>query len=75
MVDAMQDFWSSLQKQTELHTILINADIGPEKSSRRTQFIKRIVEFAKSEAIDLNLAYYPPYHSKYNPVERVWGVL
>lgn len=21
------------------------------------------------------LAYYPPYHSKYNPVERVWGVL
>jgi transposase len=21
------------------------------------------------------LAYYPPYHSKYNPVERVWGIL
>jgi hypothetical protein len=21
------------------------------------------------------LAYYPPYHSKYNPIERVWGVL
>jgi len=21
------------------------------------------------------LAYYPPYHSKYNPVERLWGVL
>ena len=21
------------------------------------------------------LAYYPPYHSKYNPVERVWGLL
>ena len=20
------------------------------------------------------MAYYPPYHSKYNPVERVWGV-
>ena len=19
--------------------------------------------------------YYPPYHSKYNPIERVWGVL
>ncbi|HIE01648.1 MAG TPA: hypothetical protein EYP59_15380 [Thiotrichaceae bacterium] len=24
---------------------------------------------------DHSLAYYPPYHSKYNPVERVWGVL
>ena len=21
------------------------------------------------------MAYYPPYHSKYNPIERVWGVL
>jgi len=23
----------------------------------------------------VQLAYYPPYHSKYNPVERCWGVL
>lgn len=23
----------------------------------------------------MELAYYPPYHSKYNPIERVWGVL
>ena len=23
----------------------------------------------------MKLAYYPPYHSKYNPVERVWGGL
>ncbi len=21
------------------------------------------------------MAYYPPYHSKYNPVERLWGIL
>src|SRR5215468_2604714 len=21
------------------------------------------------------MAYYPPYHSKYNPIERCWGVL
>jgi len=21
------------------------------------------------------LAYYPPYHSKYNPIERLWGRL
>jgi transposase len=75
MVDALEDLWSSLEKQTELHTIVINADNGPENSSRRTQFIKRIVEFAKSKSLDVTLAYYPPYHSKYNPVERVWGVL
>jgi hypothetical protein len=23
----------------------------------------------------IELAYYPPYHSKYNPIERCWGVL
>ncbi len=23
----------------------------------------------------IRLAHYPPYHSKYNPVERVWGGL
>lgn len=23
----------------------------------------------------MQLAYYPPYHSKYNPIERVFGVL
>ncbi len=21
------------------------------------------------------LAFYPPYHSKYNPIERLWGIL
>jgi transposase len=25
--------------------------------------------------LPLELVYYPPYHSKYNPVEHCWGVL
>ena len=25
--------------------------------------------------LTLELAYYPPYHSKHNAIERVWGVL
>jgi len=45
-----------------------------ENSSSRTQFIKRLVEFADRSKITIKLAYYPPYHSKYNPIERVWGV-
>ena len=73
MVDALEDLWRSLENQTELHTIVINADNGPENSSRRTQFVKRIVELAENKSIDVKLAYYPPYHSKYNPIERVWG--
>ncbi|MDZ8070406.1 MAG: hypothetical protein RMY64_33165 [Nostoc sp. DedQUE08] len=23
----------------------------------------------------MRLAYYPPYHSKYNPIERTWAIL
>ena len=25
--------------------------------------------------LEVRLAYYPPYHSKYNPVERCWSAL
>lgn len=75
MVDALQDLWPRIKQLVDPHTIVINADNGPENNSHRTQFIKRIVEFTQSKKIDVSLAYYPPYHSKYNPVERVWGVL
>ena len=34
-----------------------------------------MVEFADKYELNLKLAYYPPYHSKYNPIERTWGVL
>ena len=33
------------------------------------------VEFAKTTGLSIRLIYYPPYHSKYNPIERCWGVL
>lgn len=34
-----------------------------------------MVQFALHTGLAVRLAYYPPYHSKYNPVERCWGVL
>ena len=33
------------------------------------------MEFSATHGVTVQLAYYPPYHSKYNPVERVFGVL
>lgn len=33
------------------------------------------MEFSAAHGVNVQLAYYPPYHSKYNPVERVFGVL
>jgi len=54
---------------------VINADNGPENSGVRSQWLKRLVAFSAQEEITIQLAYYPPYHSKYNPIERVFGVL
>jgi hypothetical protein len=75
MVDALEDLWSTIKTRFNPHTIAINADNGPETNSRRTQFMQRLVEFAIKKEVNLSLIYYPPYHSKYNPIERVWGVL
>jgi hypothetical protein len=57
------------------HTLVINVDNGPECSGSRIQWLKRLVDFSQREGVKIRLAYYPPYHSKYNPVERLWGVL
>ena len=54
---------------------MINADNGPENHSRRTQFMHRLVNWSQSEQVSIQLAYYPPYHSKYNPVEKTFGWL
>jgi hypothetical protein len=55
--------------------IQLKVDNGPESSGVRTQFLKRMVEFADATGKIIQLLYYPPYHSKYNPIERCWGIL
>ena len=74
-VDCLQELWPAMKEIYNPHTLVINLDNGPECNSHRTQFIKRIVDFAHETLVNIKLAYYPPYHSKYNPIERVWGVL
>ena len=34
-----------------------------------------MVQFADHIGKPIQLLYYPPYHSKYNPIERCWGIL
>ncbi len=34
-----------------------------------------MTEFSDKTGLKIHLIYYPPYHSKYNPVERLWGIL
>lgn len=69
LLEELGDFMDGIDK------LLLNLDNGPENSSRRRQFVKRLVDLADEWGKVVELAYYPPYHSKYNPVERVWGVL
>jgi transposase len=76
MVDCLIDCWVTLRERfPQVTTLLLNLDNGPENHSRRTQFMQRITELVDTFAVTVELAYYPPYHSKYNPIERVWGVL
>jgi len=76
LVDRLIDWWEGVKERfSHITTLLINLDNGPESHSRRTQFMQRLVEFAQSYHLTVCLAYYPPYHSKYNPIERCWGIL
>ena len=72
----LQDCWTTLQSRfPQVTRLVLNLDNGPENHSRRTQFMNRITTFVDDFQLPVELAYYPPHHSKYNPIERVWGVL
>jgi transposase len=76
IVDRLEQWWQEVRLRfLSVKTLVINLDNGPENHSRRTQFLKRIVGFAEKTGLRVHLAYYPPYHSKYNPIERCWGIL
>jgi transposase len=76
IVDRLEQWWQEVRLRfLNVKTLVINLDNGPENHSRRTQFLKRVVAFARKYGLVVQLAYYPPYHSKYNPIERCWGIL
>ena len=77
MVDNLWMWWEnlSLKEQEEINLIQIKVDNGSESSGVRTQFLKRMVELASNTGKKIQLLYFPPYHSKYNPIERCWGIL
>jgi hypothetical protein len=54
MVDTLEDLWTIIKARFNPHTIVINADNGPENHSRRTQFMKRLVDFAIKNDVNLS---------------------
>jgi transposase len=76
LVDRLAQWWEAVRERfAHITTLVINLDNGPENHSRRTQFMQRLVTFVPQYHLTVRLAYYPPYHSKYNPIERCWGIL
>lgn len=77
IVDSLSVWWNriaQLEKQ-QIDLIQIKVDNGSENSGVRSQFLNRMVEFADQSGKSIQLLYFPPYHSKYNPIERCWGIL
>lgn len=75
-VDALRLWWRQVRDSLgHVKRLVISLDNGPKNSGRRTQFLKRMVQFADWSGLEVRLVYYPPYHSKYNPIERCWSAL
>ena len=75
MKDAENWWKENLGSHLGINELVINLDNGPNSSGKRTQFIKRMTEFSDRYNVKVRLIYYPPYHSKYNPIERCWSRL
>jgi hypothetical protein len=74
--DGLKVWWLSVRGGLgHIKRLVIYLDNGPKNAGTRTQWLKRLVEFADWSGLELRLVYYPPYHSKYNPIERCWSAL
>jgi transposase len=75
-VDALLLWWERVRAQYgHIRRLVIYLDNGPKNAGTRTQFLKRMIAFADRTGLEIRLVYYPPYHSKYNPIERCWSSL
>jgi transposase len=76
IADGLELWWAERKAlYPGVQRLHIELDNGPEIASSRTQFMKRLVEFVDRHRVTVALVYLPPYHSKYNPIERCWGIL
>jgi Rhodopirellula transposase DDE domain len=77
IVEALTAKWEAMpeQEKADRRLMQLKMDNGPESSGRRTQWLSRMGQLADAIHKPIQWLYYPPYHSKYNPIERCWGLL
>jgi len=72
----IKNWWEAYGKQQypTASSILILADGGGSNSSRHYIFKEDLQKLANEIGIEIRMAHYPPYTSKYNPIEhRLFG--
>jgi hypothetical protein len=75
-VDAMRMWWTQVRPGLgSIKRLVICRDNEPRNSGRLTQFLERMVQFADWLGREVRLVYPPPYHSRYNRIERCWSAL
>jgi hypothetical protein len=76
LVDGLLLWWDARKQHlSTVKQLVINMDNGPEGNGRRSQFLLRMVAFADITGLVIRIIHYPPYHSKYNAIERYWAGL
>jgi len=76
MADSLEQ-WLATRRETlqDVRQLILDLDNGPENNGQRSQWLFRLVLLAQRFQWQIVLVFYPPYHSKYNPIERLWGIL
>lgn len=70
--DCVKDWWETYGKGQYLQAsrMLILANGGGSNSSRQYIFKEDLQKLANEIGIEIKMAHYPPYTSKYNPIEH-----
>ena len=74
-VDCIEKYIMYKNEEYPLKKLTIFLDNGPENSSRRKLWLKKLTNLSIKYNIVIELVYYPSYHSKYNKIERYWARL
>ena len=76
IVDCLEKWWTDRQfEHSNYDTLMIDLDNGKSVAGNTKRFLQRMVKFAAKIKMDIQMVYYPPYHSKYNMVERFWAAV
>lgn len=73
VIDNLEWWWFTygIHDYPTANHILIFCDCGGANGYRHHLFKKLLQEFARKTGLRITIAHYPPYCSKYNPIERM----